>query len=273
MPDDALYFGVGVDPAAEMQAVTDTMQAHGFVVAQRVETPHFIAVALNSEEASALRIVSTRGVVLALDSGTQDNVLTLDPRTGSDLDGDTLADIVLVRAEATRTCLALARVHADGYLETVATDTTGLEGATCIEALRDVNDDDHIDALEPMHASELGFDASITVALTRVDDGSFALHPEDVSTYFADERARREALVMLAVDAANQHALMRLAFELAWLERITLADGDTSRIARAFDTAIGHLPLSPALSEQAQSARRRLLQREESLGATASVND
>lgn len=273
MPDDSLYFGVGVDPASEMHAVIETMQSHGFQVDQRFEAPHFLAANLHAEGATSLRIVSARGVVLALDSESSSVSLTLDARTGTDVDGDALADIIVTRTEGARSCLALAHVDADGYFIAVPTDTAQLDGATCIEALRDVNQDGQIDALVPMRASQLGFDATITVALMRTEHGPFALHLDDASSFFADERARREALVMGAVDVANQEALVRLACELAWIERVTLTEQDSTRIAHAFDTTVGHLPLSPALSARAQDARARLLQLDVSLGATASVND
>jgi len=274
MPDDAIYFGVGVDPEAEMHAVTTTMEAHGFTQSTRINAPNFIATALHASEASALRIVSARGVVFALDATTHEGSLSLDPRTGTDLDGDDIADIVIARTELTRTCLALARVDVEGFFQPMRTDQTGLDGATCIEALRDVTGDSRVEALVPMQAElMLPRPASITVALTLGEGGIFALHPAAIAAYLSDERARREALVLGAVDVARQEDLLRLACELAWIERIAMTDGDTSRIARAFDITLARLPLNTEVSVRAQAARARLLQTDASLGATASVND
>ena len=273
MPDDSLYFGVGVEPDAEMDAVLTTLRAHGFVEGRRTDTPRFIAVDLHSAEGSAVRIVSARGVVFALDAGTAEGLLSLDARTGSDLDGDTFADVIIVRTEAHRACLALGRVDAEGYFSAVRTDTGHLDGATCIEEFRDVNHDGRIDALVPMRAAALGVEATITVPLVLAENGTFAFDTEAVTAFISDERARRDALVMRAVDAADQAVLVRLACELAWLERMALTDEDTTRVARAFDTTVAHLPLSSTLSVVAQDARARLLQLDTPLGATASVND
>ena len=274
LPDDAIYFGVGVDPEAEMHAVTTTMQAHGFTQRTRIAAPNFIAVAFQSDEATALRIATARGIVFALQATTQEGALAIDPRTGTDLDGDQLADIVITRTETARTCFALAAVDAEGFFQPTRTNATGLDGATCIEALRDVTGDGTVDALVPMQAElMLPRAASITVALTLGEGGIFALHPGAIAAYLSDERARRDALVLAAVDVARQEDLLRLACEIAWIERIAMTDGDTSRIAQAFDATLAQLPLNTDVAARAQAARARLLQTDVSLGATASVND
>lgn len=274
LPDDAVYFGVGVDPEAEMHAVTTTMEAHGFTQGTRIAAPNFIAVAFRSDEATALRIATARGVVFALEATTNEGELSLDPRTGTDLDGDDIADIVISRIETARTCLALAAVDAEGFFQPMRTNTTGLDGATCIESLRDVTGDGQVEALVPMQAElMLPRAASITIALTLGEGRIFALHPGAITAFLSDERARREALVLAAVDVARQEDLLRLACEIAWSERIAMTDGDTTRIAQAFDATLAQLPLNTEVSARAQAARARLLQTDVSLGATASVND
>lgn len=274
MPDNALYFGVGVDPDTEMRAVTSTMEAHGFTQGTRIDAPNFIAVALHSEEATALRIATARGVVFALEATAAEGELSLDPRTGTDLDGDAVADIVIARTDEARTCLALASVNAEGSFQAMRTNPAGLDGATCIEALRDVTGDGRVEALVPMQAElALPRPATITLALTLGERGIFAVHPEAITGFLSDERARREALVLGAVDVARQEDLLRLACELAWIERIVRTGEDTSRIAQAFDTTIARLPLTAEVSARAQAARARLLQTDVSLGATASAND
>ena len=96
---------------------------------------------------------------------------------------------------------------------------------------------------------------------------------EHLAASAGDPVVRGEALVLGAVDVARQEDLLRLACELAWIERIVRTGEDTSRIAQAFDTTIARLPLTADVSARAQAARARLLQTDVSLGATASAND
>lgn len=256
-PDESAFLAVGADPVAMIDDATARLVAGGFVPTARIDGERFCAAAFQHSEArSAIRIATRRGMALALDAGPDEGVLSLDPRTGTDLDGDDAPDIVIVRAETARSCLALAGVDPEGLFRPVPTDARGLDPQGCIERLEHLDHDARVEAIVVTRAHALGAaPPSIAEPLTLRADGAFArgAWPAGFATR---ERETREAALDRAAERGDATVVIRLAVELAWIARAR--GGDVAAVDEQLALA-ARVALSPEDAAALAAARQFLL--------------
>ena len=113
-PED--WMRVGVEPEEEAVEVEAALREAGWTRTQRRTGDGFVALAFERGEQYAVRVVSRRGVVVALDSHEPDGLrerhgrVSLPEPPRSDLDGDGREDVLVARDDATgERCLAVVR--------------------------------------------------------------------------------------------------------------------------------------------------------------------
>ena len=253
--DEESYMVVGVEPRAAIDESTRALAEHGLDLERRVDAEQFSAASYldRASGRSAIRVATRRGTALALDARADDGaLLALDPRTGEDLTGDANADVVVLRTEAERVCLALAEVDTDGILRPVPTELRWLEPSLCLNELVDFDHDHRVDAVVRVPFRELGEPApTLAVPLMLDDRPAFApgLWPEG---YAQAEVSRRDAALDVATERGDAATATRTAIELALM--IALRGGSDAEIDGALRAADG-VPLAGESDEHRRAAR------------------
>jgi hypothetical protein len=259
------WMRVGVDPAAEAARVAGTLRDAGFEVRQRAEGEAFVALAFARPDGrKAIRVVTRRGVVVALDSHEADGVrerhgavrlVALDAERGHDVDGDGRPEVVVARDADGASCLAIVRLAADGRATVAPTDAEALAPGACPAALEDVDGDDVREALVELRWPQLALEPravpSLRAALVH-DDGAWRASGMPV-VYAARERRRREEALTEARRALDVAEAVRLAVELAALAHLTGAS--VAAQVERFDGALAGLVLTEAQLARVEAIR------------------
>lgn len=275
LPDDTHYLSVGIDPRAAIDEATRVLAPHGLAVGVRVDAPRFSAASYAGRSGrTALRVATERGMALALDADADEGaLLSLDARTGTDLTADGAADVVIVRTESTRRCLALAEVDGEGLLRAAPTDPRWLDRALCIDELIDLTHDGRVEAIVEVPFRDLGVPApSLRVPMTLDATSRFApsAWPQG---YALAEIARRDAQLEVALARGDGANATRLAIELALLS--ATRNGDDAEIDARLGLARGLALDTPqrarldAAGQQARALRATLREHLEPDDATA----
>ena len=117
------YLQVGVDPRQEAEAIIADLRRHGFVLGHRIDESSYVAFDARSGGDSTVRVVTSRGVALSLESPDARwperlwVELAMDPRPDFERDGQ--RDVVVAMRERDRTCLAWAAMSRDGFASEV----------------------------------------------------------------------------------------------------------------------------------------------------------
>ncbi|MBX7192801.1 MAG: hypothetical protein K1X94_12120 [Sandaracinaceae bacterium] len=258
LPDDTGYLAVGVEPGPAIDEATRALASLDLAPSLRVDAPRFSAAAYDSPSGrSAVRVATQRGTALALDAQSEEGaIFSLDPRTGTDLSGDGAADVVVVRTEADRACVALAEVDAEGVLRPVSSELRWIDPRLCIAELVDLDHDARVEALVLVPFPELGTPPpTITVPMTLDARPVFvpSAWPEGFATA---EIARHDALIETALARHDPDAVARAAIELAMIA--ALRGGDDEAIDAPLDRARAHAPEARAVLDQAATRARAL---------------
>jgi hypothetical protein len=253
---------IGVDPQAEATALTDGLAQDGYGRTHRVEGEGWVAVAMSREDgASVVRLVTTRGVVVALEEGPSPlghtrGVLDVEPAppSGTDVDGDGTLDVVIARTESDRRCLLIVHLGEDGAASPLSLDPAGLAADACLEGLRDVDGNSGPEAIVRVRAHGLGRASVPTVDLPlERDEAGIYRAVDPAARFIADERRSREARLMLARAAPAPEDVYTLAVELALLVHVS---GETpERQLEAFDAALTGVVLTEELVIAVHRAR------------------
>ena len=260
--DPADLIVVGVDPAVEASAQIDGLEGDGYGRVARVDGDGWVSFAMTrSDGASLARVVTSRGVVIAIDEtapllGHTRGVLDVEPAppSGTDVDGDGSLDVLLARTESDRRCLLVAHLGENGTAAALALDPEGLPSGVCLESFRDVDGNRTPEAIVRVRAYELARDVVPTVdrPLERDEAGVYrATAP--ASRFLADERRERDARLMRARATPAPEDAYTIAVELALLS--FLADETAEVQLEAFDAAISGVVLDEELVVAVHRAR------------------
>jgi hypothetical protein len=263
-PRELAFLQVGVDPAVEAEAVAAALSRAGFRVRTRVDGDRFTALSFvhRQDATTAIRVITSRGVALALDAAGADAPLDLlappergDHRARLDVDGDGHDEVVVRATDAAlaRDCLQVLRISEDGVVRDIPA-RGDLPSGPCIETLHDVNADGAADAIAVIRFPDLARDhvPSLAVPLI-VRDGSWSPAGRAAAVHFDDQRTARRSALATARDQVDVEHAYRLAVELAAIERFTGAD--TPAQIAAFDTALSGLVVDEPQSRAIAAAR------------------
>ncbi len=235
--EDARHLRVGLDPRTEADAIERRLVQDGFFRVTRVDAVGAVGLAMRDDAGrSVLRIVTRRGLVLAVEAPTE--ALTRSEvglvEAPADLDGDGYVELVAAATDVAveRRCLALVRVLEDGGLVEVTPDLRALGGDACLEVLSDLEVDGRFEvvAITRFPAIAWGRAPQVAVAFapTPHEPEELAAAPgacwralvgDPAVGFFARERADRESGLRAARGAGDVAAVYRLGVELAALAR------------------------------------------------------
>jgi hypothetical protein len=220
--DDARHLRVGLDARAEADAIEAQLRGRGWVRVVRVDAPGAVGLAMRGDEGrTALRVVTQRGLVLAVEAPTESleraEVGLIDAPT--DLDRDGFVELLPAATDAAteRRCFAIARVMPDGSLVEVTPSFEGLGGSACLEALVDLEGDGRLEVVAKVRFASLAWETAPSVALP------FAPLPEAPATSRSRSTDRD--------DGANEDAAAVADARDADEDDDTTAD-DAARVAR-----------------------------------------
>ncbi|MDQ3034172.1 MAG: hypothetical protein M3Y87_17320 [Myxococcota bacterium] len=260
LPDYSEWLHAGVDPSAEADALLAGLERAGYALAQRIDGAGWVALeARRGDEMRAIRVVTSRGAALVLDSHEADGVL---PRHGRislvaparDLDGDGGAEIIIGAEHGEQTCLLPFRVAEDGEISPLVPDLGELGAGACVESLRDVDGDGRLEAIAVLRLSLLarGEVPTVEAPLELDEHGRYRAGPPAVR-FVEQERAARAQGLDVAVREVDAERVYRLAIELAALARIA-GNGREAQLD-AFDDAIGRIALDEQRTADVRAAR------------------
>ena len=224
-PDYSAWLRVGVDPIAEADAVLSALERAGYRRSRRLEAPAWSAFEARRGPLRAIRVITARGVALALDSHEPDGLV---PRHGAislvepssagahDVDRDGADEIVIGAEIEGRTCLLPFRVDAEGAVSPRAPDLRSLGPDVCIEALRDVDGRGDVEAVVVLRAPSLRRAAmpSVEVPLEFDLEGIARVGTTPVG-HLESERARAAEALRVALEAPDPESIYVLAIEAA----------------------------------------------------------
>lgn len=266
-PDVLSFLRVGVDPGVEARSLGEALHERGYAVSY-LEGQGFVAVVARrrAPEATALRIVTWRGTMLAIDAPDdgfphRHSVgLRAPPGDDFDLDGDGHEELVVAVVDLGRgaTCLALTRILEDGRVVEVPTPAPALHPAACVERFQNVLGDARPEALVTARYYELTTDEapSISFPLVARSPGFAAPSATALRPYLEAERGRRRRALAEAREAGAAELALRLGIELAVLGRF-VGDGVAQQL-EVLDGAIIGLELTAATQEILAEARRSI---------------
>lgn len=271
--DDARHFRVGLDPRSEADAIESRLIARGLTRVARVDADAAVGLAMRDDEGrTVLRIVTTRGLALAVDAPTESlsrSEVGL-VEAPSDLDGDGYVELLPAATDAasSRRCFALVRVTDDGGLVEVTPELDGLGGDACLEALVDLQDDGRFEVVASVRFRSLAWGRAPSVALPfapapppasnegepdavagarwELVTGALAQH------FFEREIRERRAALEEARAAGRTEVAYQLGVELASLARFRGADG--AEQTATFRRAVEGLTIGPVGSQRVLEA-------------------
>ena len=253
---------MGVDPAAEAHTLETSLAASGFHVSSDAEGTGWAAFAMTHPDgASLVRLVTRRGVVVALDEtptalAPARGILGVEsaPPSGTDVDGDGTPDVVLSRNEADRRCLMVVGVDDDGGARALVVDTANLAIDVCLEDVRDVDGNETPEAIVRVRARSLARATTPTADLPLERDATGVYRRVGSAARFvADERASRRARIVRARAMPDAEAVYTAAVELAL---VSFAAGEASDVQlAAFDEGMAGVVLDLDLVTAVHFAR------------------
>jgi len=266
--DGTRFLRVGVEPAAEADAVIGGLARGGWQLSQRQDGRSFVALAFAHEQPAdtAIRVITVRGIAFVLDGSNLDPTgeLSLAPRPSggdADIDGDGREEIIVARGDQGlgRRCLLVLRVTAPGVVVPIGAEPVRVAADECIEDLADVNGDGHPEAMVILRLYELARGPAPTVTLPLVLERDRFRPPPAVMLrrWLVSERGRRAGTLAEARRALDVERAYLIAVELAALARH--AGEAVSAQLTAFDGALLGLVLSPSQARSVAAARQQII--------------
>ncbi len=270
---DGQFLRFGVDPNEEASAVIESQKARNYVVAQRVFGRHFSALGFMDKggKSSAVRILTVRGIVIALDSRDETPVgpavryalLAAPFEETHDVDRDGFEEVLVEERSGGGACLRLYRVRDVGFVDPVPIDTRVLGQNICARAASDLNGDGVLELTTEIELtgflSAAGLDVAPHLQIPLwADQHRFAARTETEAqrSWLRGERARREAELQRARSKLDVTLSYVLGIELAALAHLERAD--PSAQVGAFDRALAGLVLAPEESAANLRAREKI---------------
>ena len=213
------YLRVGVDPRQEAEAIIDDLRRHGFETGRRIDEEGYVAFDARSGGEATVRVVTSRGVVLSVetpDARWPDRLwveLAQDPRPDFNRDGQ--RDVVVATRERDRTCLAWAEISPEGFASEVFRPRVEWGDSPCVL---------EIDPEWPRLLLEVSVpdmpDARVRLPI-KASARSWALDDSaSAAARWDQEVAERQRALEVFETQGNVRGASRIRAELAWLEQL-----------------------------------------------------
>lgn len=243
-PSPLRYLRVGVDPAEEATVTIASLERAGWALDRQTDQDGVIALAFRREARGTVRVITKRGIMLALPVDHDATPWTFENER-RDIDGNGFDDLIVVRRVGDRSCHDVVLVLPDGMVQPMPAESRQWGDSICIESLRDPNGDGRLDAvvsLELRRFARWGDVPSIEAILV-AQDGVW--RPPDPSTLgvFVEmvgfgRRSRLDDLRAINDGAAAYRTAVELA-ALALLRGATVGEQ-----LQAFDESVAGVVLS-----------------------------
>lgn len=154
--DDDKFLVLGVDPDREANALVTQFEAAGHRLQRRLTGRHFTALGFVDGLGApiAVRVVTRRGIALALGPGDRRHGLLAAPRPGThDADGDGFEEVFVEGDTHDGGCLEVYRVRDSGFVDPVPVERGQ---ARCPSQVADVDGDGAVELLVVFSSAELG---------------------------------------------------------------------------------------------------------------------
>ena len=253
---------VGVEPREEADAVVESLARGGFELTDRDSAATVVALAFRNRErgGTALRIVTKRGIALAIDVPPDENAEPVGLVEDAVREGRGAgAEVFLYREDPVRErrCHAALRVTSEGFVRPIVAETSAWGESACIEGIRDVDGDGEPEGIVVWRIEDGGVSPapSVEVPLS-LGEERFETAPSRYATFFDEQRAGRH-LGLAAARGENDvvRALPR-AIELAAIARVRGATMEEQ--VRAFDAALSGFVLTEAEADAIREARAHI---------------
>ncbi len=267
--DDARFLRFGVDPKVEAAAVESQLRRAGFEVRERLEGPHHVALGLveSASARSAIRVVTSRGTVLSLDSDAQ----MAAPRDYALITTQQLdhvprlpVDQVFVRVSGERaavSCIAVFAVSSQGSLARVVVDAGAVISDGCASEITDIHEDGAIELVVQAVFSIFALDdpPMLRVPLSWQGNGyRLVMGVGPMLALLSEQRAQVTQELSAARHALDVERAFRCAVELAAVSRFEGASvGDQLKV---FDQALRGLVLTGRQASLLEQARQLIRQ-------------
>jgi hypothetical protein len=216
------YLQVGVDPRQEAEAVIADLRRHGFVVGHRIDESSYVAFDARSGGDSTVRVITSRGVALLVESPDARwperlwVELATDPRPDFDRDGQ--HDVVVAMRERDRTCLAWAAISRDGFASEVFRPKAEWGEAPCVLEIDSSGLQLVLEVAVPdAREARVRLPIKASGRQWALDDSASA-----AAEWEQAMEQRREALKLSEI-RGDVRAADRIRAELAWLARLRAA--------------------------------------------------
>jgi hypothetical protein len=222
-PNPLRFLRVGVDPEVESSAVLAGLERAGWTLDERIASRRFVAFSARRGEAGAVRVITERGLALALpDVGTEEDAArwALDSEaTGNDLSGDGVDDVVARVDDLDRRCSTLYVVTSSGEIGAASVAAGERFADACIEELVDLDGELPVEAIASSRFFDLAHGPPPRLRMPLVlDEGAFVPAREQIRAAFIGvERGRLAPRVARATALGDVEDGFRLAVELALL--------------------------------------------------------
>lgn len=268
---DDKYLRFGVDPDQEANAVIESQKERQYRLGQRLVGKHFTALGFmdRSGRSSAVRILTLRGIGVALDSRPQSALqgltryaLIAPPINDThDADHDGFEEVFVEERTPNESCLRVYRVRDVGAVDRVVVDAQVMGQRVCARSAIDLDGDGVVELWTEV---DLGGFPIVGAAAPHLSLPLWADQHRFVAragtqaqrAWLAGERVQREAALQRARAHLDVGTCYVLAVELAALEY--LERGDPAAQLAAFDRALTGLVLSPPQAAAGAKARARI---------------
>lgn len=240
--DKLLRFGV--DPHAEAEEVRVAFERSGQSMRERLAGQHFTAMAFQdaSGEPTAVRVVTARGIVVALDSRRADSLrpalrVDLLPRPlpdSHDADGDGFEEVFIEQRTGARLCVLVYRIRDVGFADPLSIGLAWLGDDPCVEHVADRDGDGKVELLTTWTLTDVPLSIQPSIEVAFFPDHH---HYEPVAPPHYYAGAITTADVELAdAQGGSPERVYELGLRLAALHWLSGADTDAqlAQLDRAF---------------------------------------
>lgn len=282
---DEQYLRFGVDPRAEADELIKAYAQQAEPLALRLVGQNFTALGFmeRSGRATRARVVTLRGIALALDPQTESPLqaavryaLLAPPLPDShDADGDGFEEVFVEERTSTGSCVRVYKVRDVGFVDQVPTQLRAFDRDYCVTGVDDLDHDGKAELSVRIELVDLDLPHPPTIRLLLWPDDQHGYSPrgsgQQLANFVAAQQAAREIELDQAKSSHDASTALRLAVELAAL---TQALGLPSRdqLAR-FDSALRDVRLGATEQAAAEAARAQIEQRWKAMPTLVSPTD